>query len=65
MTLIAVFRLKVRGKRYDKSIMTTFNAGDSILFHAGQEWEGILHPGGSGEDGHPIVISRYGHGEMP
>ena len=45
--------------------MTTFNAGDSILFHTGQEWEGMLCPRGSGEEGSPIVISKYGQGEMP
>ena len=45
--------------------ITTFKPGDSILFCSGQEWEGMLFPKGSGEDGRPVVISRYGHGERP
>ena len=45
--------------------ITTFNSGDSILFHANQEWEGMLFPRGSGEEGNEIVISKYGKGKMP
>jgi len=52
-------------KTLRKVNMTTFKSGDSILFRAGQEWEGMLHPGGSGEEGNMIVISKYGQGEMP
>ena len=45
--------------------ITTFNPGDSILFHAGQVWEGMLFPRGSGEEGRPIVISKYGQKGRP
>ena len=45
--------------------ITTFQPGDSILFRAGQKWEGMLYPRGSGAAGRPIVISRYGNGKMP
>ena len=45
--------------------MTTFKPGDSILFRAGQVWEGMLFPRGSGEEGKDIVISKYGQGKMP
>jgi len=45
--------------------ITTFKSGDSILFRSGQEWEGMLFPRGSGEEGRPIVISKYGHQERP
>jgi len=40
--------------------LTTFQPGDSILFCSGQVWEGMLFPRGSGEEGCPIVISKYG-----
>ena len=45
--------------------LTTFKPGDSILFHAGQVWEGMLFPRGSGEEGCPIVISKYGQKGRP
>ena len=45
--------------------ITTFKPGDSILFHAGQVWEGMLFPRGSGEEGRPIVISKYGQKGRP
>ena len=45
--------------------ITTFKPGDSILLHSGQTWEGMLFPRGSGEEGHPIVISKYGGDEQP
>ena len=44
---------------------TTFNPGDSILFHTGQSWAGQLHPLGSGTSTSPIVISNYGGGAKP
>jgi len=44
---------------------TVFQPGDSILFHAGQSWSGILKPQGSGSEGLPIVISKYGLGLRP
>ena len=45
--------------------LTTFKPGDSILFHAGQVWEGMLFPRGSGEEGRPVVISKYGSKGRP
>ncbi len=45
--------------------ITTFQPGDTILFRAGQEWEGMLYPRGSGVEGRPIVISKYGSGKRP
>ena len=45
--------------------LTTFGPGDSILFHAGQIWEGMLFPRGSGGEGRPVVISKYGREGRP
>jgi len=45
--------------------ITTFSPGDTILFCSGQEWAGMLFPRGSGEEGRPIVISKYGHQDRP
>ena len=45
--------------------LTTFKSGDSILFRAGQVWEGMLFPRGSGEEGRPVVISKFGRGGKP
>lgn len=42
-----------------------FAPGDAILFKAGCRWQGQLEPRGSGRDGHPICIDRYGEGAMP
>ena len=45
---------------------TTFKAGDSVLFKCGSVWSGVtLHPLGSGTTGKPIVISKYGNGNLP
>jgi hypothetical protein len=48
---------------------TLFEPGDTILFKAGTAYQGQLKPGGSGSlvEGrpHPIVIDRYGDGDMP
>lgn len=45
---------------------TTFNPGDSILFKCGCTWSGTtLHPLGSGSSGKPIVVSKYGIGNLP
>lgn len=45
---------------------TSFKPGDSILFKCGCTWSGvILHPSGSGITGSPIVISKYGNGNLP
>ena len=42
-----------------------FQPGDRILFRSGSEWQGRLFPKGSGAAGQPIVIDRYGEGELP
>ncbi|WP_233146912.1 right-handed parallel beta-helix repeat-containing protein [Paenibacillus selenitireducens] len=44
---------------------TTFAPGDKILFKAGGSWQGQLWPKGSGTDGSPIVIDKYGTGNKP
>lgn len=44
---------------------TSFQPGDTIRFHAGDSWVGQLWPKGSGADGAPIVIDRYGDGAKP
>lgn len=44
---------------------TTFKPGDRILFKAGGVWNGELHPLGSGAQGKPIMIDRYGKGAKP
>ena len=45
---------------------TKFTPGDSVLFKCGETWSGItLHPLGSGTSGRPIVISKYGTGNLP
>lgn len=49
----------------DKVNATVFEPGDAILFKAGGVWNGKLSPKGSGTDGHPIRIDRYGEGAKP
>ena len=44
---------------------TTFQPGDFILFRAGQSWTGTIKPRGSGVNGSPITIGRYGNGDRP
>jgi hypothetical protein len=43
----------------------TFRPGDRILFHAGDTWDGIFDPKGSGSESQPIVVDRYGDGTKP
>jgi len=52
-------------KTLRKVNLTTFKPGDSILFRSGQVWEGMLFPRGSGEEGRPVVISKYGKKGRP
>jgi hypothetical protein len=47
-------------KSLDKVNETTFGPGDKILFKSGEKWDGRLWPKGSGEEGNPIVIDKYG-----
>jgi hypothetical protein len=42
-----------------------FQPGDRILFRSGGSWTGQLNPKGSGIDGKPIIIDRYGSGPKP
>ena len=43
----------------------TFQPGDRILFRSGGHWSGQLRPRGSGAEGRPIRIGRYGQGALP
>jgi len=52
-------------KTIEKINNLTFSPGDSILFKAGEKWYGVLKPKGSGEEGSPIVIDRFGSGPRP
>lgn len=43
-----------------------FAPGDQLLLHAGGHWDGqALQPRGSGTQGRPICIDRYGDGPAP
>jgi hypothetical protein len=42
-----------------------FGPGASILFKAGQAWEGSLHLTGKGMEGKPITTGMYGTGNRP
>ena len=44
---------------------TVFQPGDSILFHADQQWTGTVFFQGSGTAGQPIVVGKYGTGTNP
>jgi hypothetical protein len=39
--------------------------GDGILLKSGGSWTGQLSPKGSGAEGRPIVVGRYGSGSKP
>ena len=41
----------------------TFGPGSSILFKNGEAWTGPLIPSGSGAEGAPVTIGRYGEGD--
>ncbi len=42
-----------------------FQPGDAVLFRSGGVWQGQLRPQGSGGDGKPIRLDRYGDGPLP
>lgn len=42
-----------------------FAAGDRVLFRAGTRYAGQLRLSGSGKEGKPIVVDRYGEGGLP
>ncbi|MGO4375218.1 hypothetical protein AB4Z21_31585, partial [Paenibacillus sp. MCAF20] len=52
-------------KSLDKPNTTVFRPGDHLLFKAGGVWNGQLRPLGSGVEGQPIIIDRYGEGDKP
>jgi len=49
----------------DKVNATVFQPGDRIFLRSGASWKGTLHPKGSGAEGRPIVLDRYGDGALP
>lgn len=52
-------------KTLDKVNSSKYSPGDSILFKAGEVWNGQLEIECDGAKGHPIVFSRYGSGAKP
>ncbi|SEL94682.1 Carbohydrate binding domain-containing protein [Paenibacillus sp. cl141a] len=52
-------------KTLNKVNATEFQPGDVILFKAGGVWTGTLSPKGSGVEGSPIQIDKYGEGSKP
>jgi Right handed beta helix region len=52
-------------KSLSKVNATTFSPGDKILFKSGSSWTGQLWPKGSGREGAPITIDKYGDGPKP
>ena len=44
---------------------TVFAPGDTILFRSGSTWTGQLWPKGSGTEGQPIVIDKFGGEARP
>lgn len=57
--------LETPWKSLDKINESIFSPGAQILFKAGQEWTGTLKLQGSGEEGSPIIVGRYGQGPKP
>ncbi|MFD0675775.1 MULTISPECIES: Ig-like domain-containing protein [unclassified Paenibacillus] len=47
-------------KSLDKVNAATFSPGDKILFKAGDIWNGQLRLNGSGAEGLPILVDKYG-----
>jgi hypothetical protein len=44
----------------------TLQPGDRLLLRAGSKWDGVtFQPHGSGREGSPIIIDRYGDGAKP
>ncbi len=44
---------------------TVFSPGDRILLKAGSAWTGQFWPKGSGAEGQPILVEKYGRGPKP
>ena len=49
----------------DRVNAITYQPGVKILFKSGCTWNGVLQPTGSGTEGAPIVIDKYGDGPKP
>jgi hypothetical protein len=52
-------------KSLDRVNQHVFQPGDRLLLKAGSQLEGQLKPRGSGKEGAPIRIDRYGEGPKP
>ena len=52
--------LSTAWKTLAKINATFFSPGDRILFKSGSTWTGQLWPKGSGTEGRPILIDKYG-----
>ena len=52
-------------KSLTKVNATIFASGDSVFFKSGCTWTEQLYPKGSGSIGNPIVISKFGTGNLP
>jgi hypothetical protein len=52
-------------KSLSKINASAFRPGDVILLKAGSVWDGPLLPKGSGSEGRPIRLGRYGEGAKP
>ena len=52
-------------KSLDKVNQQEYQPGDQILFKSGGVWSGRLMPKGSGIDGKPIIIGKYGGDARP
>jgi hypothetical protein len=52
-------------KTLEKVNGTTFHPGDRILLRSSSVWRGQLWPKGSGVEGKPITIGKYGGGVKP
>jgi hypothetical protein len=52
-------------KTVDRVNRQAFQPGDSILFQSGGVWQGQLRLQGSGTEGKPIRLDRYGEGPLP
>lgn len=49
----------------DRANNQLFEPGERLLLRSGCKWQGQLRPQGSGSEGKPIRIGRYGAGELP
>jgi hypothetical protein len=66
--LAAVYRVDCQDAKW--RFLEAVNAvelrpGDQLLLRAGCRWNGTLHPKGSGREGKPVIIDRYGDGPSP